>query len=104
MKIIYLEVSIINLLQIVNGNAVDNAAHAISITFPNGDNIHELPLLSGVNVDTKQKIHAIKTPIQQSSEAFSLDVFCVSITFVYVHIIQFGTIFLSNVLIIVIID
>lgn len=72
---------VVALMQIVNGNFIadaNNPAYSIPITFPNGDNINELPLLPGINTDTKHKFQATKTPIQQSSEAFSLEVFCVS--------------------------
>lgn len=79
MRFVYLATFIFALMEIVDGNSIaDNSAYSIPITFPIGENINELPLLPGINTDTKHKIQATKTPIQRSSEAFSLQVFCVS--------------------------
>lgn len=71
---------VIQLLPIALGRTNNySEAYSAPITFPKGDHLSDIPLLSGININITQKIQVSKTPIQQSSEAFALEVFCVSL-------------------------
>lgn len=79
MKVIYSLIIIIETLHWAFGGVKSGYDPYFGpVIFPTADNISELPLLTGINVNTKDKINIHKTPIQQSSEAFALDVFWVS--------------------------
>lgn len=71
---------IIQLLAFGLANTENNGnAYSLPITFPKGENLSDIPMLSGIAVDITQKIQASKTPIQRSSEAFALELFRVSL-------------------------
>lgn len=80
MKVVYLGIfCLVQLLPSVLGRIANGSeAYSLPITFPTGDNLSDIPLLSGINIDITQKLQVLKTPIQHSSEAFALQVFSVS--------------------------
>lgn len=61
-----------------------------AIVFPEADSsLSNLPFLHVINLNIKDKVQSMKTPIQRSSEAFALDLIRVSPMIYFYHELKF---------------